>query len=90
MYALRIQEHNFICTVCYYKNGNENGSDLVLIVGVLSYAVFLNGSFLKEAQGRKEDIFQSEPPFTFIVSNTVLRMCRHADKSYTGNVRTNV
>lgn len=30
----------FLCTVCYYKNGNETGSDLVLIVGVLSYPVF--------------------------------------------------
>lgn len=33
----------FLCTVCYKKekkNGNETGPVLVLIVGVLSYAVF--------------------------------------------------
>lgn len=37
MYEKMIQEHNvFLCTVCY-KNGNETGSDLVLIVGVLLY-----------------------------------------------------
>lgn len=40
MYEKIIQKHNvFLCRVCY-KNGNESGSDLVLIVGVLSYAVF--------------------------------------------------
>lgn len=47
MYEKMIQEHNFfLCTVCY-KNGNEIGSDLVLIVGVLSYGVFTD-LFLKQ------------------------------------------
>lgn len=39
MYEKMKREH-FLCTVCYYKNGNGTGSDLVLIVGVLSFAVF--------------------------------------------------
>lgn len=36
MYEKMIQEPNFLC----YKNGNETGSDLVLFVGVQSYAAF--------------------------------------------------
>lgn len=49
LYKKMIQEQCFFlyCTVCY-KNGNQTGPDLVLVVGVLSYAIFTgfqNGSF---------------------------------------------
>lgn len=49
MYEKMKRELNvfFLCTVCYYKNGNGTGSDLVLIVGVLLYAVFTD--FFKTA-----------------------------------------
>lgn len=48
LYKKMIQEQCFFlyCTVCY-KNGNQTGP-LVLVVGVLSYAIFTgfqNGSF---------------------------------------------
>lgn len=41
LYKKMIQEQCFFlyCTVCY-KNGNETGPDLVIIVDVLSYAIF--------------------------------------------------
>ncbi len=52
MYAKMLQEHNVFYVQYVIKNGNETGSDLVLIVGVLLYdvftdfkmALFLNGS----------------------------------------------
>lgn len=50
----------FLCTVCYYKTGNRTGSDVVLIVGVLSYAVFpdfTNCSF--KWKRNKQDLFSS-------------------------------
>lgn len=40
MYEKIIQEHNVFYVQYVIKNGNETGSDLALIVGVLLYAIF--------------------------------------------------
>lgn len=40
MYKKMIQEHNVFHVQSVIKNGNQTGPGLVLIVGVLSYAVF--------------------------------------------------
>lgn len=48
--------------------------------------ILKNSSF--QRKHKEQDIFQSEPPFTFIVSNSA--MCFHSDQSYTGDVWTNI